>query len=82
MLRVLCRPSPLSLRGMLRVLSVSSFEPKRNAKSERRRTTVIYSFAGTGSQQRHRCSTFRVRRSQTIYWREGLLVTFDGGYLR
>uniref|UniRef100_A0AAZ3R3M0 non-specific serine/threonine protein kinase n=1 Tax=Oncorhynchus tshawytscha TaxID=74940 RepID=A0AAZ3R3M0_ONCTS len=65
----------------LNEMDLQSFEPKRNAKSERRRTTVIYSFAGTGSQQRHRCSTFRVRRSQTIYWREGLLVTFDGGYL-
>lgn len=62
-------------------MDLQSFEPKRNAKSERRRTTVIYSFAGTGSQQKNRCSTFRVRRSQTIYWREGLLVTFDGGYL-
>lgn len=41
---------------------------------------MIYSFVGT--QQRNRCSTFRVRRSQTIYWKEGLLVTFDGGYLR
>ncbi|XP_077376573.1 leucine-rich repeat serine/threonine-protein kinase 1 [Festucalex cinctus] len=34
-----------------------------------------------GSQQRNRCSTFRVRRQQTVYWREGLLVTFHGGYL-
>ncbi|XP_045065895.1 leucine-rich repeat serine/threonine-protein kinase 1-like [Coregonus clupeaformis] len=62
-------------------MDLQSFEPKKNAKSERRRTTVIYNFAGTGSQQRNRCSTFRVRRSKTIYWREGLLVTFDGGYL-
>nr|XP_020479276.1 leucine-rich repeat serine/threonine-protein kinase 1 [Monopterus albus] len=35
----------------------------------------------TNNTQRNRCSTFRVRRSQTIYWKEGLLVTFDGGYL-
>uniref|UniRef100_A0A3Q0QPY8 non-specific serine/threonine protein kinase n=1 Tax=Amphilophus citrinellus TaxID=61819 RepID=A0A3Q0QPY8_AMPCI len=44
-----------------------------------RRNSVIYSFAGI--QQRSRCSTFRVRRNQTIYWKEGLLVTFVGGYL-
>ncbi|XP_028981151.1 leucine-rich repeat serine/threonine-protein kinase 1 isoform X2 [Esox lucius] len=65
----------------LNEMDLQSFETKRNAKSERRRATVIYSFAGTGSKQRNRCSTFRVRRTQTIYWREGLLVTFDGGYL-
>ncbi|CAI9543024.1 unnamed protein product, partial [Staurois parvus] len=29
----------------------------------------------------NRCSTFRVKRNQTIYWQEGLLVTFEGGYL-
>ncbi|KAL6112664.1 lrrk1 [Pungitius sinensis] len=57
-------------------MDLQSFEPKRNQRS---RNSVIYSFAGT--QQRNRCSTFRVRRSQTIYWKEGLLVTFDGGYL-
>nr|XP_057944931.1 leucine-rich repeat serine/threonine-protein kinase 1 isoform X5 [Doryrhamphus excisus] len=56
-----------------------SFEPKRNTRTRCSRTSVIYSFGG--SHQRNRCSTFRVRRSQTIYWREGLLVTFDGGYL-
>ncbi|XP_067105188.1 leucine-rich repeat serine/threonine-protein kinase 1 isoform X1 [Osmerus mordax] len=60
-------------------MDLQSFEPKRNPRSGRGRNTVIYSFAGT--QQRSRCSTFRVRRSQTIYWKEGLLVTFDGGYL-
>uniref|UniRef100_A0A8C4ZLF4 non-specific serine/threonine protein kinase n=1 Tax=Gadus morhua TaxID=8049 RepID=A0A8C4ZLF4_GADMO len=43
------------------------------------RASVVYSFAG--GQQRNRCSTFRVRRNQTIYWKEGLLVTFGGGYL-
>ncbi|KAJ8393816.1 hypothetical protein AAFF_G00057310 [Aldrovandia affinis] len=40
----------------------------------------IYGFAET--QQRSHCRTFRVRRSQTIYWKEGLLVTFDWGFLR
>ncbi|XP_077420975.1 leucine-rich repeat serine/threonine-protein kinase 1 [Vanacampus margaritifer] len=40
---------------------------------------AFYRFGG--SQQRNRCSTFRVRRQQTVYWREGLLVTFHGGYL-
>uniref|UniRef100_A0A4W6D0K8 non-specific serine/threonine protein kinase n=1 Tax=Lates calcarifer TaxID=8187 RepID=A0A4W6D0K8_LATCA len=60
-------------------MDLQSFEPKRNTRNQRNRNSVIYSFAG--SQQRNRCSTFRVRRSQTIYWKEGLLVTFDGGYL-
>ncbi|XP_040888792.1 leucine-rich repeat serine/threonine-protein kinase 1 isoform X2 [Toxotes jaculatrix] len=60
-------------------MDLQSFEPKRNTRGQRSRNSVIYSFAGT--QQRNRCSTFRVRRSQTIYWKEGLLVTFDGGYL-
>uniref|UniRef100_A0AAY4E7H3 non-specific serine/threonine protein kinase n=1 Tax=Denticeps clupeoides TaxID=299321 RepID=A0AAY4E7H3_9TELE len=60
-------------------MDVQALETKKNPKSHRNRSTVIYSFAG--SQQRNRCSTFRVRRSQTIYWKEGLLVTFDGGYL-
>ncbi|XP_059205698.1 leucine-rich repeat serine/threonine-protein kinase 1 [Centropristis striata] len=63
----------------LKEMDLQSFEPKRNTRSQRSRTSVIYSFAGT--QPRNRCSTFRVRRSQTIYWKEGLLVTFDGGYL-
>ena len=62
------------------VFFAQSFEPKRNTRAQRSRNSVIYSF--TGTQQRNRCSTFRVRRSQTIYWKEGLLVTFDGGYLR
>ncbi|XP_038548531.1 leucine-rich repeat serine/threonine-protein kinase 1 isoform X2 [Micropterus salmoides] len=60
-------------------MDLQSFEPKRNSRDRHSRNSVIYSFAG--SQQRNRCSTFRVRRSQTIYWKEGLLVTFDGGYL-
>uniref|UniRef100_A0A8C9V6H9 non-specific serine/threonine protein kinase n=1 Tax=Scleropages formosus TaxID=113540 RepID=A0A8C9V6H9_SCLFO len=60
-------------------MDLQTFETKKNAKSLRNRNTVIYSF--TGKRQRSRCSTFRVRRSQTIYWKEGLLVTFDGGYL-
>lgn len=60
----------------LNQMDLQAFETKKN---HRNRNTVIYSFAG--NQQRNRCSTFRVRRSQTIYWKEGLLVTFDGGYL-
>ncbi|CAK6975851.1 leucine-rich repeat serine/threonine-protein kinase 1 [Scomber scombrus] len=60
-------------------MDLQSFEPKRHTRSQCSRNSVIYSFAGT--QQRNRCSTFRVRRSQTVYWKEGLLVTFDGGYL-
>ncbi|XP_036442121.1 leucine-rich repeat serine/threonine-protein kinase 1 [Colossoma macropomum] len=63
----------------LNQMDLQAFESKRGSRSPRNRSTVIYSFAG--SQQRNRCSTFRVRRSQTIYWKEGLLVTFDGGYL-
>lgn len=54
------------------------FENRKNTKSRHRKVT-IYSFTGN---QRNRCSTFRVKRNQTIYWQEGLLVTFDGGYLR
>ncbi|KAI2662978.1 Leucine-rich repeat serine/threonine-protein kinase 1 [Labeo rohita] len=64
----------------LNQMDVQAFETKKPTKNQRNRSTVIYSFAG--NQQRNRCSTFRVRRSQTIYWKEGLLVTFDGGYLR
>ncbi|KAI4891043.1 hypothetical protein NFI96_008638 [Prochilodus magdalenae] len=64
----------------LNQMDLQAFESKRGTRSPRNRSAVIYSFAG--SQQRNRCSTFRVRRSQTIYWKEGLLVTFDGGYLR
>ncbi|XP_036399603.1 leucine-rich repeat serine/threonine-protein kinase 1 isoform X1 [Megalops cyprinoides] len=60
-------------------MDLQTFESKKTPRSLRNRNTVIYSFAGT--QQRNRCSTFRVRRSQTIYWKEGLLVTFDGGFL-
>ncbi|XP_037553156.1 leucine-rich repeat serine/threonine-protein kinase 1 [Nematolebias whitei] len=52
---------------------------KRTPWSQQQRHSVIYSFAG--GEKKNRCSTFRVRRSQTIYWKEGLLVTFDGGYL-
>ncbi|XP_029977672.1 leucine-rich repeat serine/threonine-protein kinase 1-like isoform X3 [Sphaeramia orbicularis] len=63
----------------LNEMDLQLFEPKRNARRTCNRNSVIYNF--TGAQQRNRCSTFRVRRSQTIYWKEGLLVTFDGGYL-
>ncbi|XP_006900121.1 PREDICTED: leucine-rich repeat serine/threonine-protein kinase 1 [Elephantulus edwardii] len=58
-------------------MDLQLFENKKNTKSRNRRLT-IYSFAGN---QRNRCSTFRVKRNQTIYWQEGLLVTFEGGYL-
>ncbi|GAB1292192.1 Leucine-rich repeat serine/threonine-protein kinase 1 [Apodemus speciosus] len=58
-------------------MDLQLFENKKNTKSRNRKVT-IYSFTGN---QRNRCSTFRVRRNQTIYWQEGLLVTFDGGYL-
>lgn len=58
-------------------MDLQLFETKRSSKSRHRRLT-IYSFAGN---QRNRCSTFRVKRNQTIYWQEGLLVTFEGGYL-
>lgn len=61
-------------------VSVQAFEPKRNTKNPRNSHSALYTFAGT--QQKNRCSTFRVRRNQTIYWKEGLLVTFQGGYLR
>ncbi|TRY84280.1 hypothetical protein DNTS_013412 [Danionella cerebrum] len=63
----------------LNQMDLQAFETKRNMKTPRSRGTVVYSFAG--NNQRNRCSTFRVRRNQTIYWKEGLLVTFDGGYL-
>ncbi|XP_035387696.1 leucine-rich repeat serine/threonine-protein kinase 1 isoform X1 [Electrophorus electricus] len=63
----------------LNQMDLQAFEGKKGSRSPRSRSTVIYSFAG--SQPRSRGSTFRVRRSQTIYWKEGLLVTFDGGYL-
>ncbi|XP_024897004.1 leucine-rich repeat serine/threonine-protein kinase 1 [Pteropus alecto] len=58
-------------------MDLQLFETRKNTRS-RHRKVAIYSFAGN---QRNRCSTFRVRRNQTIYWQEGLLVTFDGGYL-
>lgn len=58
-------------------MDLQLFENKKNTKS-RHRKVAIYSFTGN---QRNRCSTFRVKRNQTIYWQEGLLVTFDGGYL-
>ncbi|XP_006872218.1 PREDICTED: leucine-rich repeat serine/threonine-protein kinase 1 [Chrysochloris asiatica] len=58
-------------------MDLQLFQNKKNTRSRNRRVT-IYSFTGN---QRNRCSTFRVKRNQTIYWQEGLLVTFDGGYL-
>ncbi|XP_073917852.1 leucine-rich repeat serine/threonine-protein kinase 1 isoform X4 [Castor canadensis] len=58
-------------------MDLQLFENRKNTKS-RNRKVAIYSFTGN---QRNRCSTFRVKRNQTIYWQEGLLVTFDGGYL-
>ncbi|XP_078283417.1 leucine-rich repeat serine/threonine-protein kinase 1 [Rhinoraja longicauda] len=38
-----------------------------------------YSF--TRTRRRNRCSTFRVKRNQTIYWQEGLQLTYEGGCL-
>uniref|UniRef100_A0A452VJN2 non-specific serine/threonine protein kinase n=1 Tax=Ursus maritimus TaxID=29073 RepID=A0A452VJN2_URSMA len=58
-------------------MDLQLFENRKSTKSRHRKVT-IYSFTGS---QRNRCSTFRVKRNQTIYWQEGLLVTFDGGYL-
>ncbi|XP_057705282.1 leucine-rich repeat serine/threonine-protein kinase 1 isoform X2 [Corythoichthys intestinalis] len=55
-----------------------SSELQRSARPRQGRMSAIYSLGG--NQRRNRCSTFRVRRRQTVYWREGLLVTFDGGY--
>uniref|UniRef100_A0A3B5BEW0 non-specific serine/threonine protein kinase n=1 Tax=Stegastes partitus TaxID=144197 RepID=A0A3B5BEW0_9TELE len=64
----------------LKEMDLQSFETKtKTTRNRQSRNSVIYSFAG--GQQRSRCSTFRVRRSKTIYWKEGLLVTFDGGCL-
>ncbi|XP_068169115.1 leucine-rich repeat serine/threonine-protein kinase 1 isoform X2 [Antennarius striatus] len=63
----------------LKEMDLQSFEHKKNNRSMRCRS---YSYRFAGNQRRSRCNTFRVRRNQTIYWKEGLLVTFDGGYLR
>ncbi|KAJ0056500.1 hypothetical protein NL108_008347, partial [Boleophthalmus pectinirostris] len=60
-------------------MDLQSFEPHRHSPKSSSRGSVMYSFAG--ALQRSRCSTFRVRRRQTVYWREGLLVTFHGGHL-
>uniref|UniRef100_A0A8C9ES71 non-specific serine/threonine protein kinase n=1 Tax=Pavo cristatus TaxID=9049 RepID=A0A8C9ES71_PAVCR len=58
-------------------MDLQLFENKKNTKTRNKKVT-IYSFTGT---QRNRCSTFRVKRTHTVYWQEGLFVTFDGGYL-
>ncbi|KAJ7408489.1 leucine rich repeat kinase 1 [Willisornis vidua] len=58
-------------------MDLQLFENKKNSKTRNKKVT-IYSFTGT---QRNRCSTFRVKRTHTVYWQEGLFVTFDGGYL-
>ncbi|XP_078386621.1 leucine-rich repeat serine/threonine-protein kinase 1 [Cetorhinus maximus] len=55
------------------------FENEKNPKRGRVNRTSVYSF--TRSHRRNRCSTFRVRRNQTIYWQEGLQVNYDGGFL-
>ncbi|XP_059808596.1 leucine-rich repeat serine/threonine-protein kinase 1 isoform X2 [Hypanus sabinus] len=54
-------------------------ENERNPKRGRGKRASVYSF--TGSQRRNRCSTFRVRRNQTIYWQEGLQLNYEGGSL-
>ncbi|KAG8440734.1 hypothetical protein GDO86_006466 [Hymenochirus boettgeri] len=58
-------------------MDLQLFESKKNTKPKNRKS-AIYSFTGS---QRNRCSTFRVKRNQTIYWQEGLMVTYEGGYL-
>uniref|UniRef100_UPI00398E8825 leucine-rich repeat serine/threonine-protein kinase 1 n=1 Tax=Pristiophorus japonicus TaxID=55135 RepID=UPI00398E8825 len=55
------------------------FENEKNPKRGRANRSSLYSF--TRSQRRNRCSTFRVRRNQTIYWQEGLQVNYEGGCL-
>ncbi|XP_060709344.1 leucine-rich repeat serine/threonine-protein kinase 1 isoform X1 [Hemiscyllium ocellatum] len=55
------------------------FENEKNPRRGRTNRASVYSF--TRSQRRNRCSTFRVRRNQTIYWQEGLQVNYDGGFL-
>uniref|UniRef100_A0A4W3H6W8 non-specific serine/threonine protein kinase n=1 Tax=Callorhinchus milii TaxID=7868 RepID=A0A4W3H6W8_CALMI len=60
-------------------MDVQLFENEKNSKPTRNNRASLYSF--TGSQRRNRCSTFRVRRTQTIYWQEGLQINYDGGYL-
>ncbi|ETE65936.1 Leucine-rich repeat serine/threonine-protein kinase 1, partial [Ophiophagus hannah] len=59
------------------LISLAEMDLQKMTKN-RNRSSVIYSFTGT---QRNRCSTFRVKRNHTIYWQEGLFVSFDGGYL-
>ncbi|XP_061613512.1 leucine-rich repeat serine/threonine-protein kinase 1 isoform X4 [Phyllopteryx taeniolatus] len=59
-------------------MDLQSSDAKRGAGPRRARTS-FYNLGGSGPK--NRCSTFRVRRRQTVYWREGLLVTFEGGYL-
>ncbi|KAL7980155.1 hypothetical protein Chor_001423 [Crotalus horridus] len=58
-------------------MDLQFFENKKVTKN-RNKSSVVYSFTGI---QRNRCSTFRVKRNHTIYWQEGLFVSFDGGYL-
>ncbi|XP_072321953.1 leucine-rich repeat serine/threonine-protein kinase 1 [Eucyclogobius newberryi] len=60
-------------------MDLQSFEPHKKTPKAGGRGSVMYSFAG--ALHRSRCSTFRVRRRQTVYWREGLLVAFHGGHL-
>ncbi|XP_061560358.1 leucine-rich repeat serine/threonine-protein kinase 1 isoform X2 [Phycodurus eques] len=59
-------------------MDLQSSDAERGA-GPRRGRTAFYNLGGSGP--RNRRSTFRVRRRQTVYWREGLLVTFEGGYL-
>uniref|UniRef100_A0A3P9J7W9 non-specific serine/threonine protein kinase n=1 Tax=Oryzias latipes TaxID=8090 RepID=A0A3P9J7W9_ORYLA len=62
------------------LISLTDMDLQSNSTSSQyHRSSAIYSFAA--GKQRSRCSTFRVRRNHTIYWKEGLLVTFNGGYL-
>ncbi|XP_069767547.1 leucine-rich repeat serine/threonine-protein kinase 1 isoform X4 [Narcine bancroftii] len=54
-------------------------ENNKKPKASQGNRASLYSF--TGSQRRNRCSTFRVRRNQTIYWQEGLQLNYEGGCL-
>ncbi|XP_032906424.1 leucine-rich repeat serine/threonine-protein kinase 1 [Amblyraja radiata] len=54
-------------------------ENEKNVKRYRGSLASVYSF--TGTRRRNRCSTFRVKRNQTIYWQEGLQLTYMGGCL-
>ncbi|XP_067827754.1 leucine-rich repeat serine/threonine-protein kinase 1 [Heptranchias perlo] len=61
------------------LISLAEMDVQLFENEKRANRPSLYSF--TRSQRRNRCSTFRVRRNQTIYWQEGLQVNYDGGSL-